>query len=123
LGARWVGQAEDDPPGRLDSAVIFAPVGRLVLEALRVLVKGATIALAGITMTPIPELDYGLLYQERTVRSVANSTRQDVIDLLKLAADIPIRTEVQTFQLDEANHALQLLKKSQFRGAGVLTIP
>ena len=121
LGACWTGRAEDNPPGRLDSAVIFAPVGRLVLEALRVLAKGGTIALAGITMTPIPALDYGLLYHERIVRSVANSTRQDVLDLMKLAADIPIRTEVQTFQLDEANHALQLLKKSRFRGAGVLT--
>ena len=123
LGARWTGRAEDDPPGRLDSAVIFAPVGRLVLEALRVLEKSGTIALAGITMTPIPEIDYALIYQERTVRSVANSTRQDVIDLLKLAADIPIRTEVHTFPLDEANRALQLLNQSRLRGAGVLIIP
>ncbi|MBI4382017.1 MAG: zinc-dependent alcohol dehydrogenase family protein [candidate division NC10 bacterium] len=121
LGAHWTGRAEDDPPGRLDSAVIFAPVGRLVLEALRVLGKGGTIALAGITMTPIPELDYGLLYQERSIVSVANTTRQDALDLLQLAAGLPIRTEVQTFPLEQANHALQLLKKSQFRGAGVLT--
>ena len=123
LGAHWTGRAEDDPPGRIDSAVIFAPVGRLVIEALRVLAKGGTIAIAGITMSPIPELDYDLIYQERTVRSVANSTRQDVLDLLKLAADIPIRTEVHTFPLDEANRALHLLKESRFRGAGVLTIP
>ena len=122
LGAHWTGRAEDDPPGRLDSAVIFAPVGRLVIEALRVLGKGGTIALAGITMSPIPELDYGLLYQERTVRSVANSTRQDVLDLLKLASEIPIRTEVQTFPLEQANHALHLLKESRFRGAAVLRI-
>ena len=123
LGAHWTGRAEDDPPGRLDSVVIFAPVGRLVLEALRALAKGGTIAIAGITMSPIPELDYGLLYQERTVRSVANSTRQDVADLLNLASDIPIRTEVETFPLDQANRALHLLKESRFRGAGVLTIP
>ena len=122
LGARWTGRAEDDPPGRLDSAVIFAPVGRLVLEALRILGKGGTIAIAGITMTPIPEIDYSLLYQERTLLSVTNSTRQDVLDLLKLAADIPIRTEVQTFPLDQANRALHLLKESRFRGAGVLRI-
>jgi len=122
LGAHWTGRAEDDPPGRLDSAVIFAPVGRLVLEALRVLAKGGIIALAGITMTPIPELDYSLLYQERTVRSVANSTRQDVIDLLKLASDIPIRIEVQTFPLDQANRALLLLKQSRLRAASVLTV-
>jgi propanol-preferring alcohol dehydrogenase len=123
LGAHWTGRAEDDPPGRLDGVVIFAPVGRLVLEALRVLAKGGTIAIAGITMTPIPEIDYSLLYQERTVRSVANSTRRDVIDLLKLAADIPIRTEIETFPLQEANRALHLLKQSRLRGAGVLIIP
>jgi propanol-preferring alcohol dehydrogenase len=122
LGARWAGQVGDDPPGRLDSAVIFAPVGSLVREALRVLRKGGTIAIAGITMSPIPELDYTLLYQERTVRSVANSTRQDVRDLLRLAVEIPIRTEVHTFPPQEANHALQLLKQSRFSGAGVLTI-
>jgi propanol-preferring alcohol dehydrogenase len=122
LGAHWTGLADDDPPGRLDAAVIFAPVGRLVLEALRVLAKGGTIAIAGITMSPIPELDYGLLYQERSVRSVANSTRQDVIDLLKLAAEIPIRTEVQTFPFEEANRALRDLKQSRFRGAGVLRV-
>jgi propanol-preferring alcohol dehydrogenase len=121
LGAYWAGQAEDDPPGRLDSAVIFAPAGRLVPEALRVLRKGGTIALAGITMSPIPELNYSLLYQERTVRSVANSTRQDVCDLLRLAVDIPIRTEVHPFPLEEANRALQLMKHSQLNGAGVLT--
>jgi propanol-preferring alcohol dehydrogenase len=73
-------------------------------------------------MTPIPELDYGLLYQERSIVSVANSTRQDVLDLLQLAADLLIRTEIQTFPLDEANHALHLLKESRFRGAGVLRI-
>jgi propanol-preferring alcohol dehydrogenase len=122
LGARWAGRVEDDPPGLLDSAVIFAPVGRLVQQALRVLRKGGTIALAGITMSPIPELDYALLYQERTVRSVANSTRQDVRDLLLLAVDIPIRTEVRVFPFEEANHALQLLKQSRFSGAGVLAI-
>lgn len=122
LGAHWAGRVEDDPPGPLDSAVIFAPVGRLALEALRVLRKGGTIAIAGITMSPIPELDYALLYQERTVRSVANSTRQDVHDLLRLAVEIPIRTEVRVFPLEEANRALQLLKESRLSGAGVLTV-
>ncbi len=121
LGAHWTGRAEDSPPSQLDSAVIFAPVGRLVLEALRVLAKAGTVALAGITMSPIPELDYALLYHERSIVSVANSTRQDVLDLLQLAADLPIRTEIETFPLEEANRALQLLKQSQFRGAGVLT--
>lgn len=123
LGARWTGRAEDTPPHQLDAAVVFAPIGRIVPEALRVLRKGATVSIAGITMTPIPELDYSLLYHERSIVSVANSTRQDVLDLLRLAAEIPIRTEVQTFPLDEANYALQLLKQSHLRGAGVLTIP
>lgn len=122
LGAHWAGRVEDEPPGPLDSAVIFAPIGRLVPEALRVLRKGGTIAIAGITMSPIPELDYALLYQERTVRSVANSTRQDVYDLLRLAVEIPIRTEVRAFPLEEANRALQLLKESRFSGAAVLTV-
>ena len=122
LGAHWTGRAEDDPPGRLDSAVIFAPAGRLVPEALRVLAKGGTIALAGITMTPIPELDYSVLYHERAIVSVTNSTRQDALELLSLARDIPIRTEVETFPLEEANRALHLLKQSRFRGAGVLAI-
>ncbi|MFQ6078517.1 MAG: zinc-dependent alcohol dehydrogenase family protein, partial [Thermodesulfobacteriota bacterium] len=109
LGAAWVGRAEDDPPDKVNSAIIFAPAGRLVPEALRVLEKGGTIALAGIYMSPIPEMNYDLIYHERTVRSVANSTRQDAEDLLHLAAEIPIKTEVQVFPLEEANCALQLL--------------
>lgn len=123
LGAAWVGGAQDQPPGQLDGAIIFAPAGPLVLEALRVLRKGGTIALAGITMSPIPEIDYAsLLYHERTLRSVANSTRQDVRDLLRLAAEIPVRTEIETFALDQANVALQALKQSKIHGAGVLKV-
>ena len=120
LGASWIGTAEDHPPHLIDSAVIFAPAGQLVESALRVLQKGGTIALAGIHMTPIPSLEYSLVYNERTIRSVANSTRQDVRDLLELAGEIPITTDVETFPLDDANRALQLLKKSEFRGSGVL---
>ncbi|HEX78492.1 MAG TPA: zinc-dependent alcohol dehydrogenase family protein [Dehalococcoidia bacterium] len=123
LGAAWAGGAEDEPPARLDSAIIFAPAGRLVLDALRVLDKGGTLALAGIYMTPIPEMDYTqYLYHERTVRSVANSTRQDAQELLRLAAEIPLRTEVQVFPLDEANEALRLLKQGKIQGAAVLHI-
>ncbi len=123
LGATWVGRAEDRPPEKLDAAVIFAPVGSLVLDALRVLRKGGTVALADITMTPIPQIDYdSLLYHERIVRSVANSTRQDARDFLALAAEIPIRTEVEPFRLEQANQALQALKHSQIRGAGVLLV-
>jgi propanol-preferring alcohol dehydrogenase len=123
MGAAWVGGAEMTPPEPLDAAIIFAPAGSLVLDALRVLRKGGTVALADITMSPIPQIDYdSLLYHERTVRSVANSTREDAREFLRLAADIPIRTEVETFRLEEANQALQAVKDSKIRGAGVLVI-
>ena len=123
LGAAWTGAAEDTPPAPLDAAIIFAPAGRLVPEALRALRKGGTLALAGIYMTPIPPLDYALLYGERTVRSVANSTRQDALELLKVAAEIPVHTEVEVFPLAEANRALRLLTEGKIQGAGVLAIP
>jgi propanol-preferring alcohol dehydrogenase len=123
LGAAWVGGAEDEPPNPIDSGIIFAPAGWLVLEALRVLRKGGTLALAGIHMTPIPEMDYNLIYGERTLRSVSNCTRKDAEELLRLAGEIPIRTDVQLFPLEEANRALQLLKRALIRGTGVLEIP
>ncbi len=123
LGAAWVGGAEDDPPHPVHGGIIFAPAGGLVLAALRVLERGGVLALAGVTMTPIPELDYDrLLYWERTVRSVANFTRQDATELLQLAAEIPIRTTVQIFPLEEANEALLALKQGRINGAGVLKI-
>lgn len=123
LGAVWAGGSEEIPPAKMQSAIIFAPAGKLVLDALRVLEKGGTLALAGIYMTPIPELDYQEhLYYEKTVRSVANSTRKDAEDLLELASKIPIGTEVQEFPLPEANHALLLLKQGRIQGAGVLRI-
>jgi propanol-preferring alcohol dehydrogenase len=122
LGAEWAGAAGDRPPKPLDSAIIFAPAGGLVPEALRFLRKGGTLALAGIHMSPIPEMEYNLLYGERTVRSVANSTRQDAEELLRLAAEIPIRTDIETFPLSDANHALELLKKAEIRGAAVLAV-
>jgi len=122
LGAAWVGGAEDHPPGDLDAAIVFAPAGRLALAALRVLRKGGTVALAGITMSAIPELDYGLLYDERVLRSVANSTRQDARECLQLAAAIPVRVEIETFGLEDANRALLALKQGQIQGAAVLNI-
>jgi propanol-preferring alcohol dehydrogenase len=123
LGAVWAGGAEETPPAKVQSAIIFAPAGRLVPDALRVLEKGGTLALAGIYMTPIPEMDYQEhLYYEKTVRSVANSTRKDAEDLLKLAGEIPIHTEVQEFSLEEANRALLLLKQGKIQGAGVLKV-
>jgi propanol-preferring alcohol dehydrogenase len=122
LGAAWTGSAEEMPPAKLDSAIIFAPAGWLVHRALRNLQKGGTVALAGIHSSPIPEMDYSLIYHERTLRSVANSTRADVRELLQLAAAIPLRAEVEIFPLAEANRALQLLKAGQINGAGVLEI-
>ncbi len=123
LGAAWVGEARDEPPARLDSAIIFAPAGWIVPEALRVLRPGGTLALAGIYMSPIPEMKYELLYEERTVRSVANMTREDAQEFLRLAAEIPIRTEVEPFPLSQANEVLQRLKQAKVRGAAVLEIP
>ncbi len=123
LGAVWVGGAEDDPPARMNGSIIFAPAGRLVPEALRVLERGGTLALAGVTMTAIPKLDYDrLLYWERTVRSVANFTRQDAEELLAMAAEVPIQTTTQTFALEAANEALLALKHSEINGTGVLVI-
>lgn len=123
LGAAWVGTAQDEPPAPVHAGIIFAPAGWLVREALRVLERGGTLALAGVTMTPIPELDYDrYLYWERTVRSVANFTRQDAEEFLRLAAEIPVRPTVQTFPLEAANEALQALKEGRINGAGVLVV-
>ncbi len=122
LGAVWTGDAKDNPPEKLDSAIIFAPAGNLVPDALRTLKKGGTLALAGIYMSPIPELEYNLIYNEKTVRSVANTTRQDAEEFLKIAREIPVKTEIETFPLKEANRALQLLKQGKINGAGVLVI-
>jgi propanol-preferring alcohol dehydrogenase len=122
LGAVWVGAAENTPPHPLDATIIFAPAGSLVPHALRALRKGGTVALAGITMSAIPQMDYSLLYHERAIRSVANSTRQDCREFFELAADAGIQTEIQVFDLEQANEALQALKKSEISGAGVLRI-
>ena len=122
LGAAWVGQAQDTPPAELDSAITFAPAGWLVPEALRVLRKGGTLAINAIHMSPIPEIPYALIYGERTVRSVANSTRQDAIELLQLAAEIPLHTDVELYPLEDANAVLQRLKRAEVQGAAVLQI-
>ncbi len=123
LGAVWTGTSKDEPPTKMDSSIIFAPAGELVLDALRVLDKGGTLALAGIYMTPIPEMDYvKYLYHERTLRSVANATRQDGEELLRIAAEIPIRTTTQAFPLGEANKVLNLLKAGKISGAAILKI-
>ena len=122
LGAEWVGGAYDDPPTPLNAAIIFAPAGELVPAALRNLKRGGTLVLGGIYMSPIPSFSYDLLYWERKIRSVANNTRQDGIDFLRVAAEIPIHTEVHTFPVEQANQALQALKHDGIRGAGVLIV-
>lgn len=122
LGAEWVGGAYDDPPTPLNAAIIFAPAGELVPAALKNLKRGGTLVLGGIHMSDIPSFSYDLLYWERRIRSVANNTRQDGIDFLRIAAEIPIHTQVQTFRLEQANEALEALKNDGIRGAGVLTI-
>jgi len=123
LGADWAGTTADEPPTKLTNAVIFAPVGGLYLDALRVLDRGGTVVSAGIHMSPIPEMDYNkYLYHERKMLSVANATRKDGEDLLRIAAEIPVRTSVQTFPLEAANDVLKLLKAGKINGAAVLKI-
>ena len=123
LGAEWCGRAEDQPPEKLDGSIIFAPAGPLVPVALEHLERGGTCALAGIYMSQIPPLDYERhLYNERTLRSVTASTRKDGEELLRLAAEVPVRTKVTTFPLDQANRALQLLKAGRIDGAAVLRL-
>ncbi|HEY6253300.1 MAG TPA: zinc-dependent alcohol dehydrogenase family protein [Candidatus Angelobacter sp.] len=122
LGADWVGGAYDNPPVRLNAAIIFAPAGDLVPAALAALKKAGTLVLGGIHMSPIPSFPYELLYHERVVRSVANNTRKDGMDFLRVAAEVPIRTQTQVFALAEANQALAALKHDGIRGAGVLRV-
>ncbi len=123
LGAVWTGTSKDEPPTKMDGSIIFAPAGELVPDALEVLDKGGTVVLAGIYMTPIPEMDYvKYLYHERTLRSVANATRKDGEELLRIAAEIPIRTTTQSFPIEEANKVLQFLKTGMINGAAILEI-
>jgi len=123
LGATWVGGAGERPPEKLRSAIVFAPAGEVVPEALSALDKGGTVAVAGIYLTPIPELDYQRhLFNERTLRSVTANTREDGRDLLRLAAEIPLRAETQEYPLEQANEALQALKVGRVQEAAVLRV-
>ena len=122
LGAVWAGGTVAEPPAKLDSAIIFAPAGEIVPAALKALRKGGTLTLGGIHMSTIPPLDYNLLYGERVVRSVANNTRQDGHDFLRVAAEIPVQTQIEVFPLNEANRALNSLKNDAIRGAAVLQV-
>ncbi|TEU01592.1 MAG: zinc-binding alcohol dehydrogenase family protein [Anaerolineales bacterium] len=122
LGAAWVGESEDRAPKLLDRAIIFAPVGDLVPVMLEKIRPGGTLAINAIHMSPIPEMEYALIYGERTLRSVANATYQDGVEFLRLAAEIPIRVSTNLYELGEANQALLDLKRSRIDGAGVLKI-
>lgn len=122
LGAKWVGATNEKSPVKLDSAISFAPAGEIVPLALQNLDKGGTLALAGIYTTPIPQFEYNLIYQERCIRSVANSTRDDAIEFLKIAGLVPVKIEFETYDLKDANNALKLLKDGKINGAGVLVV-
>ncbi len=122
LGAEWAGASDDNPPEPLDAAIIFAPVGELFPVALRASVKGAVIVSAGIHMSDIPAFPYEILWGERSMCSVANLTRQDGEELLQLAPQVPVRTEVKAYPLQEANSALDDLRAGRLEGAAVLQI-
>lgn len=122
LGAAWAGGYDDPPPVRLDAAVTFAPVGSVVVDALRALDKGGVVAVNAIHLDEIPRFDYELLWWERQIRSVANVTRADVAELVELAATIPIRTRTEVLPLAEASTALARLADGRVSGAAVLTM-
>ncbi|MFY9549819.1 MAG: zinc-dependent alcohol dehydrogenase family protein [Thermoanaerobaculia bacterium] len=122
LGAAWAGNSGDDPGVPLDAAVLFAPAGEIVRAALARLDRGATLAINAIHMSPIPPLDYGLLYGERVVRSVANFTRRDAEAFLDLSARIPVRSSIEVYPLEAAGEALLAVKAGAVRGAAVLTV-
>lgn len=122
LGAVWAGGSDELPPEPLEAALIFAPVGALVPQALRAVEKGGVVVCAGIHMSDIPSFPYALLWEERVVRSVANLTRQDGEEFLQLALEVPVRTQVQLYPLSEANQALEDLRTGRVRGAAVLVI-
>jgi propanol-preferring alcohol dehydrogenase len=120
LGAAWAGSSDERPPALLDAAILFAPVGSLVPQALHDLDRGGVVVCGGIHMSDIPTFPYSLLWGERVVRSVANLTRRDGEEFLRLAPQVPVRTEVQTFPLAAANEALSALREGRLRGAAVL---
>ena len=122
FGADWAGGSDEPAPEPLDAALIFAPVGSLVPAALRAVDKGGRVVCAGIHMSDIPAFPYELLWEERSVMSVANLTRRDAIEFLALAPTIPVRTETVGFPLGEANEALRRLRDGELRGAAVLHV-
>jgi propanol-preferring alcohol dehydrogenase len=122
LGAEWAGGSDEAPPEPLDGAIVFAAAGELMPAALRVSAKGARVISAGIHMSDIPSFPYELLWEERTLGSVANLTRRDGEEFMALAPSIPVRTEITVYPLAEANQALEDLRRGAFRGAAVLEV-
>jgi len=122
LGATWSGGSDQLPREKLDAALIFAPAGELVVAALKATAKGGSVVCGGIHMSDIPAFPYRLLWEERAIRSVANLTRRDGQEFMAIAEQVPIRASVQTFELSEANQALERLRRGQLQGAAVLSI-
>ena len=122
LGAVWAGGSDEPPPEKLDAAIIFAPVGTLVPIALRALAKGGIVVCGGIHMSEIPSFPYADLWQERVITSVANLTRRDGDEFLKIAPRVPVKTKVETFSLEDANSALEKFRAGKLDGNAVLQI-
>ncbi|MGH8757771.1 MAG: alcohol dehydrogenase, partial [Burkholderiales bacterium] len=122
LGAVWAGSSDETAPQELDAAILFAPVGSLVPAALQAVAKGGVVVCAGIHMSAIPSFPYHDLWGERVIRSVANLTRRDGEEFLKLCPQVPVRTEVERFPLERANEALAKLREGKISGAAVLVM-
>ena len=122
LGASWAGDSSETPPQKMDAAILFAPVGALIPQALSYTTKGGTVICAGIHMSTIPAFTYSLLWGERSVRSIANLTRHDCEEFLTIAPRAGVKTEVEIFRLEAANEAMQCVRRGQVRGAAVLVV-
>jgi propanol-preferring alcohol dehydrogenase len=122
LGAKWAGGSDETPPEKLDTAIIFAPVGALVPAALRVLAKGGIVVCGGIHMSDIPSFPYADLWNERVISSVANLTRGDGEEFLEIAPRVPVKTKTEAFPLEDANTALEKFRAGKLSGTAVLLI-
>ncbi len=122
LGAAWAGGSDEQPPEEIDAAIVFAPDGGLVRTALRALARGGTVVCAGIHMSDVPGFPYAELWEERSIRSVANLTRRDAEEFLAIAPKVPVKTHVTTYKLEQANEALADLRAGRFTGAAVLRV-
>ena len=122
LGAEWAGGSDELPPEPLDAALVFAPVGSLMVAALRATAKGGTVVSGGIHMSDIPAFPYSLLWEERSLRSVANLTRQDGEEFLSIAPRVPVQVSAEVFPLEQANQALDRLRRGELQGTAVLQV-